>query len=105
MFFILEMSILKFDLRSRSKCNLSTGCVIIFDDFLVCSPARTVIGSQIVDGCTRIMCTRIMTFESHLITNKQVKRSFVADRLRAAAGSGSTGMHFAERCCVFRRTL
>ena len=40
-----------------------------------------------------------------LITNKQAKRYFVADRLRAAAGSGSTGLHFAERCCVFRRTL
>ena len=33
-----------------------------------------------------------MTFESLLITNKQAKRYFVADRLRAAAGSGSTGI-------------
>ena len=30
-----------------------TGCVIIFDAFLVRSPARSVIGSQTVDGCRR----------------------------------------------------
>ena len=30
-----------------------TGCVIISDAFLVRSPARTVIGSQTVDGCRR----------------------------------------------------
>ena len=31
----------------------STGCVIIIDAFLVCSPARIVIGSQAVDGYRR----------------------------------------------------
>ena len=30
-----------------------TGCVIIIDAFLVCSPALIVIGSQAVDGCRR----------------------------------------------------
>ena len=33
-----------------------TGCVIIIDAFLVCSPARIVIGSQAVDGCRRDPC-------------------------------------------------
>ena len=33
--------------------HLYTGCVIIIDAFLVCSPARIVIGSQAVDGYRR----------------------------------------------------